>query len=335
MSKEIKGIVLSRLIVLITIILVPIIIFLIFIFVDFHLWFTNNPTLNFWIINVLCPLVFSVSWFFFLILFANRFSETIESIDKITSVVPTRLMMFFGLTAIYILFIFVFPLITPIISILSFTSMAWRLTTYKKKSWDDSGVSFITKLTMALSAILPIFCFICILPDYLKLAAFLWEDIWLPLLDWIYIFSYCLCTALAIGSLFILLSNSGISEYEQFYVDSSKSKSIMHIKIAELFLFVFFLFLAVNKFEIIDFFYTMGFVIVVLVAIVNFFQGKKKISSFKSHILGYILAAVFMGSNLLIFTVEISELLSYWSLLLSAALFIFAFFYTFLTLDDI
>jgi len=334
MSKEVKGIIVSRLIVLISIILVPIAMFLIFNLVNFKLWFSDDPALNFWILNVLCPLVFSVSWLFFLILFANRFSATIEAMDKTVGVVPLRLRFFFGINALFILFIFVFPLITPIISILSFASMAWRLTTFRKESWDDSGISFGTKLLMILFSILPIFCAIVILPQYILLSIFLWENIWLPLLPIIFIISVCLCTALAIGSLFYLVANKGVSEYEQIFVDTATPKYVWNIRILEIFLFLFFLFLAFGNFALINLFYYLGFGIVAFVAVVNFINGKRRDISFKSHFLGYLLAAVFMGSNLIIFNPDLALVIQEVSLIASAIVFILIFFYTFFRFDE-
>ena len=333
MPKQVKGVILSRLIVLISIILVPIIIFVIFNVVEFKLWYSDDPALNFWILRVLCPLVFSVSWLFFMILFANRFSGAIESMDKTVGVVPLRLRFFFGLNALFILFIFVFPIITPIISILSFASMAWRLTT-RKESWDEAETSFSTKFLMILFSILPIFCTICILPQYILLSIFLWEVVWLPLLPFIFILSYCLCTALAIGSLFFLIANKGVSEYEQIFVDSTVEKYIWQIRILEILLFIFFLFLALVGIPVITFFYYVGFIIVFFVSIVNFFNGKRKDVSFKSHFLGYFLAAVFMGSNLLIFNADLALIIQEVSLIISAGVFILIFFYTFLRFEE-
>ena len=139
MSKEIKGIILSRLIILITIILVPVIIFSIYNLANFDLWFSDDPVIKLVIIKILCPLVFSISWLFILILFVDRIASTIDDFDKIISVVPSRLKFFYGLNAIYILLIFIFPLITPIISILSFMSFAWRFTRRKEEVWDDDS----------------------------------------------------------------------------------------------------------------------------------------------------------------------------------------------------
>ena len=101
----------------------------------------------------------------------------------------------------------------------------------------------------------------------------------------------------------------------------------------EVILFGFFLFLDIGDFEIINLFYIAGFIIIIFISIVNFFQGKTKIIRFKSHLFGYFIAAIFIGSNVLFTTSEISQLLRVWSLVISAVLYIFVLFYTFLRLD--
>ncbi|MHA2325979.1 MAG: hypothetical protein ACXACB_11300, partial [Promethearchaeota archaeon] len=106
MPREVKGLILSRLVVLISIIFVPIVIFLTYNLASFDLWFSNDPDLRIGIIKLLCPTVFSVSWLFFLMLFAERFANTFDDFDRTISVVPSRLKFFYGINAIYILFIF-------------------------------------------------------------------------------------------------------------------------------------------------------------------------------------------------------------------------------------
>jgi hypothetical protein len=212
--------------------------------------------------------------------------------------------------------------------------MAWRLTNFRKESWEDSEISFGTKLLMFIFSLLPIFCTIVILPQYILLSIFLWENIWIPLLPIIFIISVCLCTALAIGSLFYLIANKGVSEYEQIFVDTTTPKYVWNIRVLEIFLFLFFLFLAFGNFALIDFFYYLGFVIVAFVAVVNFINGKRRDVSFKSHFLGYLLAAVFMGSNLIIFNPDLALIIQEVSLIVSAIVFILIFFYTFLRFDE-
>jgi hypothetical protein len=335
MSKTVKGIIVTRLIVLLAIILVPVSIFLIFSLVDFTLWYSpEDAVLTFWIIKILCPTVFSVSWLFFLILFANRFANTMDSFDEKISVVPSRLKFFYGINAVYILLIFVFPLITPFISILSFASFAWRLTTFKKESWeDDSQTSLLTKIVMVVAALVPIFCTVSIIPEFLKLPLFLWNNVWLKIIDYLYMVSYSLFTALAIGSLIILFSNSGISEYEQLFTDTSQKKSFVQVKVLEVFLFVIFFLLDFYNFPIINLIYTAGLIIVVFTYIVNLIRGKSKYGSFKSYFVGYLIAAVFIGSNVIL-SGEFSLILRSWSLLISAMLYIFVLFYTFITIED-
>ena len=335
MSKTVKGIIVPRLIVLLAIILVPLSIFLIFSLVDFNLWYSTDVSLNFFVIKILSPIVYSVSWLFFLILFANRFANTMESFDDKISVVPSRLKFFYGINAVYILFIFVFPIITPVISILSFASFAWRLTTFRKESWEeDTKISFITKFIMVLAAIIPIFCTVSIIPEFLELPVFLWNNIWLYLIDYLFKISYSLFTALSIGSLIILFSNSGISEYEQLFTDTTQKKSFANVKVLVVFLFGFFLFLDLNNYPIVELIYTAGLVIVIFTYLINLIRGRSKYGSFKSYFLGYLIAAVFIGSNVILTSEEISDFLRVWSLVISAILYIFVLFYTFITLED-
>jgi len=335
MSKTVKGLIVTRLIVVLAILLVPVSVFLIFSLVDFQLWYSNDPVLNFWIIKVICPTIFSVSWLFFLILFANRFANTMDSFDDKISVVPSRLKFFYGINAVYILFIFVFPLITPFISILSFASFAWRLTTFRKEGWeDDSQTSLFTKIVMVIASLIPIFCTVSIIPEFLELPLFLWNNIWLEIIEYLFVISYSLFTALSIGSLIILFSNSGISEYEQLFADNKQKKSFANVKVLEVFLFGFFLFLDLYNFPIIDLIYTAGLLIVIFTYIVNMIRGKSKYGSFKSYFVGYFIAAVFIGSNVILTNTEVSSFLRTWSLLISAILYIFILFYTFITIED-
>ncbi|MFW9773971.1 MAG: hypothetical protein ACFFFB_16815, partial [Candidatus Heimdallarchaeota archaeon] len=274
-------------------------------------------------------------WLFFLILFADRFANTLDDFDKTISVVPSRLKFFYGINAIYILFIFIFPFITPLISVLSFASFAWRLTTFRKKRWEeDTKISKMTWIMMSFAALLPIFCSVVVLPEYIVLADFLWNIIWVPILPVLYDISYSLFTALAIGSLIILFRNSGVSEYEQLFAEPIKKERYWNVRILEILLFGLFLFLEFGNFEIINLFHIAGFVIIIFISFVNLIRGKTKIRSFKSHIIGYLIAAVFIGSNVLFTqTSEISEILRVVSLLVSAFLYIFVFFYTFLRIE--
>ncbi|MHA1149638.1 MAG: hypothetical protein ACTSR8_15490 [Promethearchaeota archaeon] len=341
MSDREGGIIVSRLLVVISVVLVPIIIFLIFIIGNFHLWFTIwipvDAEMEFLILKVLCPLVFSVSWLFFLILFATRLANTLDSMDKTISIVPLRLKLFFGINALFIMFIFVIPLVTPLIAVVSFMAMAWRITTFRKKDWEGEKAGVLTKIMEGIFALPPLFCTVVILPEVITLSVFLFTEIWIPLLDIIFIISLCLCTALAFGSFIILIQHSGVSEYEQLFAAPSEEKSKTSVRFLQLALFAFFLFLAFYGFTVIELFYNMGFILVLIVTTINYLRGKRQDKAFKGHLLGYLLAAVFMGSNLLFFSFTFSafsELLRVGSLVISASLFIVVFFYVFITYEE-
>ena len=334
MSRRIKGVLVSRLVIIMAIILVPIATFLIFNLVDFTLWFSTDPVVNFWILQILCPLVFSLSWVFFLIIFANHTAQSLDTMDKRIGVVSIRYKMFFGINALFIMIIFIFPLITPFVSILSFASIAWRITTVRKDWVADESVPAGTKITMILAALIPLFCTVCIIVDYLKLAFFVFFEVWVPLLDIIFTVSYCLVTAISFGSLIIMIKNRGITDYEQLGVDEEKERTFQAVKLLQIPLFVFFLFLAFGGFEVINFFYQVGFVIMIITSFVNFIQGRREDVSFKSHFFGYLISIVFMGTNFIFQASELSAFIRVWSLVISAGLFIFVFFYTFITLNS-
>ncbi|TXT66952.1 MAG: conserved membrane protein of unknown function [Promethearchaeota archaeon] len=334
MARKVKSLLVSRLIVLITAILIPIAIFVIFISVNFDLWFSESQTLEFWIIKVLCPVIFAASWLYFMILFRNRIALTIDSMERVTSIIPLRLKIFYGMIALFVLFIFIFPLITPFVSILSFMSIAWQIST-RTHEFDASGKSpWYTKILMILFVIVPIFCTVAIIPEYVLLSNFISASIWEPLIEHIYTISYCLCTALAVGSLFFLFGNKGVSEYEQILTHPDEKKGNTYIKYVEVILFLFLLILAYTGFELIEFFYGAGLVIVVFVSIVNFFSSKSKTGKFRGHILGYLLAAIFMGSNLLIFNIEFGAIFQIISLVVLAGVFIVVFIITFIVLEE-
>jgi hypothetical protein len=126
-----------------------------------------------------------------------------------------------------------------------------------------------------------------------------------------------------------------VSEYEQLFVNPDETKSIMHIKVFELVFFVILFVLALYKFAIVDFFYYAGFVIVVLVSIVNYFSGRSQKHTFSSHVFGYVLAAIFMSSNFFLFNPEVSQFLSLWTLVVLAAIFIAIFVITFMRIEEI
>jgi hypothetical protein len=339
MARRIKGLIISRLIVLISVILVPIVIFLIFAFTPFELAWIPDENIKFWLLKVIIPIIFSVSWVYFLILFANRTAASIDMMDKTIGVVPLRLKFFYGLNAVFILLIFIYPLITPIFATISFASFGWRLSTMRVEDWSEKEkTSTLTKVLIVLFCIPPVICGIIIVPEIYTLSYQLWSNVWIPMLEYIYIVSNSLCTALAFGSLIILFKTSGVSEYEQFYVKQNDKSFFRGVIAFEAFLTGFFLFLEWFQIGVVNLFYYAGFFIVLFVAVANLIKGKMQNKSFKSYFFGYLIAIVFMGSSILIALPEYFEIgtnLKNLSLIISAAAFILIFFITFLRIENI
>jgi hypothetical protein len=340
MSRRIKGIMVSRLIVLLSIFIVPILVFLIFAFAPFQLAWIPDEQIRFTLLKIIIPLVFSLSWVYFLLLFSNRIANSIDMMDKTTGVVPLRLKFFYGINALFVLGIFIYPLITPIVSVLSFASFAWRLTTFRKEEWGaHEKTSTLTKIAIIIAIILPIICGIIIIPEFITLGIFLWSNIWVPLLEYLYIISKALVTALTFGSLIILFKTSGISEFEQFYTNPDDRNFLISVKVFDFFFFLFLLFLEFFQIPLISIFYYAGFVIVIFVALVNLIKGRMENKSFKSYIFGYLLAIIFMGSSLLTYElssyIELGTTLKTLSLIISAITFILILFIAFLKLEDI
>jgi hypothetical protein len=78
----------------------------------------------------------------------------------------------------------------------------------------------------------------------------------------------------------------------------------------------------------------VGLIIVIFTYFVNLIRGKSKYGSFKRYFLGYFIAAVFIGSNVILTNADLSSFLRTSSLLISAILYIFILFYTFITIED-
>ncbi len=330
MPRRIKGILVSRIITVFLAVAIPIAIWLTFTLGSFEVAWFPEGTLKWVVIKVLTPLIYSVSWVMMFSLFATRISRTIDSFDKSSSVIPLRLLFFYGLNALFVLGIFVFPVITPVVSVLAFMSLAWRLTTIRKTNWgEEERVSALTWVVMIIFAIPPVFCAILIMPEILVFAVHLWEDLWLPIVDILYDGSLMICTALTFGSL-IFLIRAGVSEYEQLGSAKKDDINLPAIWTFEVAMAAFLLFLMFAKIEFVRVFTWAGLVVAVFVTGVNYFRGRQAVVDFKSHTIGYIIAIAFVLAQLLWGTTRVKNIL----LIITSVVFIVAISVTFVRVDD-
>ena len=335
-ERKIKGVMFSRLLVVLAIPIIPTIIFLIFsggvnntIF-DFNL--IKSETLKAFILKI-TPWIFSISWVFILGLFASRISNSLDAIDRSFQVVPRRLNLFYGVNAVIILMVFVFPLLTPLICILAFASLGYRVT-IAIVGWEDDDKAPKSALIVAMiCAIFPGIISLTVMPDMFTFAQSIWVS-WQNYLDIFYVFSMTLCTALTIGSLAILMK-TGVSEFEQLKnIGGQEPPDVRWIVGLEGILFMLFVFMAWKEIEILKMFYYAGFGISIIVPIINYFKGKKLTSDFKSYSAGYVLSAILLGANVLgMESLGLGEIVKITSIIISAATYIILFFIIFLFAD--
>ena len=132
----------------------------------------------------------------------------------------------------------------------------------------------------------------------------------------------------------ITINGASGDDYVEYWYGHLIQKNIKENYTAKIFIGRPVKFVAYGKFKIIEVFYTAGFILIIFVSIVNHFAERQKSGSYKSHILGYILAALFMGSNVLIFQSSSAEIISIISMIVLAGVFIIVFLLTFIWMDE-
>ncbi|MHA1731736.1 MAG: hypothetical protein ACTSU5_07315 [Promethearchaeota archaeon] len=330
MPRRVKGFLVSRILVVFLAVVIPVVIWVTFTLGKFEVAWFPEGTFKTVVIKILTPLVYSASWLMMFVLFASRISATFDALDKSSRVIPLRLLFFYGTNALFILAIFVFPIITPVVSVLAFASLAWRLTTIRKTDWgEEQRVSKVTWVAMVAFSVFPVFFAVLILPEILAFAVQLWETFWLPIVDVLYDGSVILCTALTFGSL-VFLVQTGVSEYEQLGGAKSEEINVVAIHIFEAALFAFFLFMMWHQIEFLDVFIWGGLLVACFVTVVNFIRGRRAVVDFKSATVGYVLAIAFVLAQMLWGTTQIKNYL----LILTSVVFIAAITVTFFRVED-
>lgn len=297
-QRRIKGLLVSRLLVIISIIAIPIFIFLLF----------SGSTLSLfkmeWIplewreeILMITPWVFTFGWLFMLILFANRISGSVDDLDENFQVIPGRYRLFYGINALSLMVIFAFPISTPLVAVLAFASAGYRLATLRT-DWNKVEKTPVGAIVLAIIfAAIPAIISVAVLPDLLTFSQFIWNEFWVLLIDPLYTISLAMSTALTFGSL-IILFQIGVSEYENAGVLSEEQdEHRIQIMFFEALLFAFLIFMEWKNLEFKNLFYYTGFVVVVFITIINWIKGRNAPADFKRYTFGYLLTIVLYGAN--------------------------------------
>ncbi|MHA1269244.1 MAG: hypothetical protein ACTSPY_05600 [Candidatus Helarchaeota archaeon] len=209
-----------RLLVVLLFIIIPVYFFSIFLFVDvqssgalFLSWFLAYLDRNF-VFYFLMPLVLSVPWFIFLIVFRNNFAESFQIMHDTKSVITPRWTLFFGLNSILIVALFIMPVIANILSFFGFFVLSWRI--FISSDWaEKKGSGANTCWFFIVVILLEIFPFLVAWEGYWNysiLQNVLWTT-WIQYLPEFYSFLIVIFNAFTIGSLTRLIA-SKTSEFE-------------------------------------------------------------------------------------------------------------------------
>lgn len=284
----------SRLFVLIFGIFVPIYILITFLRFDFPLewlpydWSWNSRTV--WIIvNVAAPIFYCVAWLYFNFLLGDRISKSLEIMQGTSSTVSTHYIIFYGINALVLLMAFLIPIFTPIVGVLSFSSMVFNVLT-SKRNWEDldEKTQKFVKAVAIIAAIPIIFVSIFVVPDLITLSIAFSKNFWEVVVDPLFWAVKAFGVAIPIGN-FITLYRTGVAEVEGKRYQQSK----LDIVVIELVITGFLFFLEWQGVEFVTFLYYAGMVFWIISFIANLKAGRSREGKLKQNPIGIILNAIF------------------------------------------
>jgi hypothetical protein len=284
---------LSRLLIVILLVIIPVTIFIAFYSVNFSVsWFPEGDFKQI-LLQWVAPIMFTIAWIYIIIMFATRLSDSIDIMNKTSTTIPMRYRFFFGLNALFILVLFVFPLITPFIAAFAFSSMIFRLLTLNQ-DWDlEPKVKTITKILTSVFAAIPILISVMVIPSIVELTYYLWNSVWIPIITPLFLISLVLGTTLNIQA-FVILMREGVSEYEQV-LDSGEDEQFLYtIYGVSVLIFGFLLFLQFMNIEFVNIIHAGGLILAFLTWIINFIKGRQN-NKLNLQTIGYLLWFIFFA----------------------------------------
>lgn len=274
------------------------------------------------------PWIFIATWEFFIILFANRIADSYDRMKNIVSYVSIRYNMYYGLTAIFFVFVIVFPLVSPLICSLVLGSIVWRLVTarhdWEKKEKTPSWAAFIVVLVMIVPLLCNVYFYIAFIPQAYTFWTNSYMQWFVPNLQKL---AQSMATAATIGSIFYLV-RFGTSEYELLFQDKERPREIGYIRFLEVILFVLFLYLVYVMYTVFIYIQYLVIGLNVILILGNLIKGRK-IPGVNKSIISYILIIIFF-----IFSALGNLLFQGIILIISSLIYIATFFYAFTTTPE-
>ncbi len=235
-------------------------------------WTTPGGFLDI-MVKWVAPFLFCGGWIYFMLMFGKRLAATIEKMMQTSSNIAAHYLVFYGVCAIAMLISFLLPLFTPVVSVLSYSSVVFRGLTSRViwKDLDDKTKKFVKTITILID-IPVIFCTILVLPDVIIYSWSFFKTFWQNLLDPLYYLMRALAAALTIGN-FVILYKSAVNE-----VDRNKKATIKGnggIIFTEILITGFLFLLAMYEIPFVTLLYYVGAFFWFLSLIVNFVKGRR------------------------------------------------------------
>ncbi len=285
----------SRILVMAFGILIPIYILYLFLFkTEFILdWLPSDWGYNSKIIwtsaNIVAPILYCVGWLYFNFLLAKRFASTIELMQETSSMISAHYILFYGVCALAMLVSFLIPILTPVVGILAFSSLAYNFLT-KKVNWedlDDKTKRFV-KIVIFIVDIPVIFCTILVLPEIISISITFFLAFMDLMIEPLYVAIRSLGVALPIGNFILLYQNATQSGNVGKRLDVSGKKNL-NIAMVEILIAACFIFLEYNLdplstgYQFFQYMYYVGIIFWILSFIANTVQGRNTKGTFNKE----------------------------------------------------
>ena len=244
---------------------------------------SDNSQIVFISANYIAPILFCISWLYFIFLTGKRLASTIQLMGETSSVISAHYIIFYGVCAIVMLVSFLIPLLTPIVGVLAFSSLIFTVLT-SKVNWDDLDAK--TKKTVKILTVfvnIPmIFCTILVVPELIGLSVEFFMGFWNNYLEYLYFIMKGLGVALPIGNFWLLYRNA-IGEMEGRRQSTVKSNT--DILFTEIAIAGFLFLLEVFDVGFVEILYYAGMVFWILSFIANFVQSRSNKRSSNNKLL--------------------------------------------------
>jgi hypothetical protein len=274
------------------------------------------------------PIMYIIAWELWLVLYSNRIADSYERMKHIVSFISIRYNLYYGFTALFFIFLMVFPLVTPVVASLILGSVVWRVFTtrhdWEKNEKTPKWVIIAVIVVMVLPLIANVYFYIAFVPEAW---AFWNEFVNLFALDLSNI-AKAMATAVILGSIAYLL-RFGTSEYELVFTSKKeRPKEIGYIRGLQLFLFVLFTVLVYINYTLFNYIQYMAIALNIVVILGNL-RKSRQITGVRKSVFSYLLVMI-----LFIFSVMGQAVLEGIILVVSSLAYLATFLYVFVTTPD-